>query len=627
MKRTILFIILIVSVIISKAQTLNVVTGNVTSQFPANQAGDMTYSNNGQTLTIMGKEFSVSEIDRIFIDETVVNDNEVSVNYNGNSATIDVAGNIAQYISVATEGAHVSITQGNVSEEVTYTLSGASNNGEFYMAGSYKATVKLNGITLTNPNGAALNIQDGKRIDISIQKDTENNLTDGTGGDQKACFVIKGHAEFKGKGTLNIYGMSNHAIKTGEYMTMKNCTVNIKKAVGDGIHVNEYFLMESGTLKIEGVGDDGIKTELDGTTSTGETTDHEGEDSGNIYIIGGTITTEVTGTATKGFNASGDIKFTGGDITITASGGTDTSDSNDLSSGACIKSDGGITISGGTLNLTNTGQGGRAINCDGVLTINGGNTIAAAKGSNYGSSQGGGGGGGRPGGGGWGGNSSSSHKYAKGVKADGAIMISDGTLTVSSANHEGLESKSTIDISGGQVCVTAYDDAINAASHFTISGGYVMGYATNNDGLDSNGNCYVKGGIVYAIGKTSPELGIDANTEGGYKLYVSGGTIIAIGGLESGASLTQSCYSTSSWKKSTWYALTNGNETFAFKTPSSGGTTLVVSASSKPTLTTDITVTGGTEYFGGMGNIGATISGGSTVSLSNYTGGGGGGRW
>ena len=190
MKRTILFIILIVSVIISKAQTLHVVTGNVTSQFPANQAGDMTYSNNGQTLTIMGKEFSVSEIDRIFIDETVVNDNEVSVNYNGNSATIDVAGNIAQYISVATEGAHVSITQGNVSEEVTYTLSGASNNGEFYMAGSYKATVKLNGITLTNPNGAALNIQDGKRIDISIQKDTENNLTDGTGGEQKACFVI-----------------------------------------------------------------------------------------------------------------------------------------------------------------------------------------------------------------------------------------------------------------------------------------------------------------------------------------------------------------------------------------------------------------------------------------------------
>jgi hypothetical protein len=122
-------------------------------------------------------------------------------------------------------------------------------------------------------------------------------------------------------------------------------------------------------------------------------------------------------------------------------------------------------------------------------------------------------------------------------------------------------------------------------------------------------------------------LGIDANTEGGYKLYVSGGTLVAIGGLESGASLTQSCYSTSSWKKSTWYALTNGNETFAFKTPSSGGTTLVVSASSKPTLTTNITVTGGTEYFGGMGNIGATISGGSTVSLSNYTGGGGGGRW
>jgi hypothetical protein len=151
-----------------------------------------------------------------------------------------------------------------------------------------------------------------------------------------------------------------------------------------------------------------------------------------------------------------------------------------------------------------------------------------------------------------------------------------------------------------------------------------MGYSTSNDGLDANGNMYIKGGLVYAIGARSPEVALDANTEGGYKLYVQGGTIIAIGGLEGGASLTQSCYSASTWNKSTWYALTNGNDTFCFKTPSSGGTTLVVSASSKPTLKSGVTVSGGTSYFGGMGNVGASVSNGNSVSLANYSGGG---RW
>ena len=135
---------------------------------------------------------------------------------------------------------------------------------------------------------------------------------------------------------------------------------------------------------------------------------------------------------------------------------------------------------------------------------------------------------------------------------------------------------------------------------------------------------YIKGGIVYAICKGSPEVGLDANTEGGYKLYVTGGTIIAIGGLESGASLSQACWQASSWSKSTWYAITVDGDTLAFKTPSSGGNGIVVSGSSKPTLQSGVSVSGGTTIFSGMGTVSPTVSGGSTVSLSSYTGGG---RW
>ena len=131
--------------------------------------------------------------------------------------------------------------------------------------------------------------------------------------------------------------------------------------------------------------------------------------------------------------------------------------------------------------------------------------------------------------------------------------------------------------------------------------------------------------MVYAIGSSSPEVAIDANTEGGYKLYVEGGTLIAIGGLESGSSLTQSCYSASSWSQNTWYALTVGSNTYAFKTPSSGGTPLGVSGASTPTLASGVTISGGTSYFEGLLYQDVSVSGGSSVSLSSYSGGNGGG--
>jgi hypothetical protein len=635
MKKAFAFLTALMLTIAATGQTLNVRMGSVNYQFPASQTGDMTYTD-GSTVTIMGKTFTLADIDGMTVDNTAVESNSVAVSYNGTTATVTVAGNVAQYVTPTVSGAHVTIEQTNTDDidgdEITYTLAGTSTDGEFALSGSYKCTVSLAGLTLTNPAGAAINIANGKRIQISAKKNTVNTLTDGANGEQKACLYSKGQIQLQGNGTLNIIGNTKHAIKSGDYITVKNLTLNITKAVGDGISCNEYFLMESGSVSISGVGDDGIQCDLDGTTSTGETANHADEDSGNIYLQGGNLAVSTTAIGSKGVKATGTLTINEDSnvatiINVTNTGGVDATDTSDIAGSACLKSDAAIVISGGTLTLTNSGQGGRAINADGTLTIAGGTINAQAKGTNYGSSSGGGPGGGGPGG--WGGGTNTSaHKYAKGVKADGAITISGGTLTVSSANHEGLESKSTITITGGQVSVTASDDAINSASDFTISGGQVMGYSTGNDGLDANGNFYIKGGLVYAIGKTSPELAIDANTEGGKKLYVSGGTIVAIGGLESGASLTQACYSSSSWSKNTWYSLTNGNDTFAFKTPASAGNTLVVSASAKPTVKSGVTVSGGTQLFGGMGNNGCTVSGGSTVSLSSYSGGGGGGgRW
>jgi len=545
-----------------------------------------------------------------------LDDNNVTIVWDGDDATVSLASNISSLVTATIKGGHVCIlASSDLEEEVTYTLSGSSSNGSLYMDGDYKATFVFDGLSLTSnrTDSAAVNIRDGKRIAIVLNDGTTNTLADRSDGSHNGCMMVNGHTEFEGGGSLTLSGYTKHAFWGDEYVLFKSSTgtITVQEAETDGFNVNQYFQMEGGTLVIKNIGDDGI--------AVAATDDSSDDQNGEVILNGGTATISVTGTAAKGIKCDGDMTISGGTYDITTTGGGEwDSDDNDTKGSSCLKSDGNITITGGTTTLKSSGSGGKGLKADGKLTISDGTLTAQVTGSNYTY-----------------GNYSTS---AKAIKSDGAITISGGTITASASSHEAIESKSTIDITGGSVSATSKDDAINAASHFTISGGYVMGYSTGNDGLDANGNFYMKGGTVYAIGAGSPEVAIDANTEGGYKLYVNGGTLVAISGLEQGSTLSQACYSTSSWSKNTWYALYNdGSLVLCFKAPSSGGSGLVVSTSGTPTLQSGVSVSGGTEYFDGMGNVGGSVSGGSSVSLSSYSGGtggmgggsgpGGGGRW
>ncbi len=204
----------------------------------------------------------------------------------------------------------------------------------------------------------------------------------------------------------------------------------------------------------------------------------------------------------------------------------------------------------------------------------------------------------------------------KGIEANEGIYFEGGTFVIN-ASSEGIESDSVLVITGGEIYVQSTDDAINSGDNLTISGGLVCAYSTSSDGIDANGNCYIKGGLIYAIGSRSPEVAIDANSEEQKQLYVTGGTLVAVGSLESGASLTQTCYQ-ASVSANTWYAMTVSDATFAFKTPSTNASTLVVSGASQPTLMKGVTASG-TAIFNGMGYYPASYSGGSSVSLSTYS--------
>ena len=621
MKKLLYTLALVLVGMTAQAQTMNVSVGNVTDQFPAAQTGEMTFMG-GTQMTILGKTYDVSEITKMWTDDTKVKDNEVNVVYSGDAALVYVAGNIAQYITAAVSGAHVIITQSaditndlindGTFSEITYNLSGTSTDGSLTLGGSAKCTVAVNGLELTNPNGAPINITNGKRIQLSAKNGTTNTLTDCANGSQKACVYSKGQLQLQGKGTLNVVGNTKHGIKSGDYITVKNLTLNITKAVGDGINCEEYFQMKSGAVTISGVGDDGIQCDLGGTISTGETTGHEDEDSGNIYLEGGTLKVTVTAAATKGVKAAGDMTVSDGDITITTTGnGAYDSDEKDAKGCCGLKADGNMTISGGTLTLKSTGSGGKCIKADNLLTISGGNISATATGSQYKysssitaspkaikagtrtavSSAPPGGGGGRD---------NTKYTYT------GGIVITGGTIYAKSTNHEAIESKATIEISGGYVYAEAGDDAINSGSDFTITGGYVMGNSSGNDGLDANGNFYIKGGNVFAVASRQPEVGIDANTEGGYKLYITGGNVAAIGGLENGSSLSGVSSKSVSYSKGSWYTLKSGSTTaFSFKVPSNNsmGSSMTICTPSTPSVASQSSTPSGTTIWNGYGVI------------------------
>ena len=348
-------------------------------------------------------------------------------------------------------------------------------------------------------------------------------------------------------------------------------------------------------------------------------------------IFSGSGNLTVTAIGKSGIATDDYLRINEGNITVNMTSQAKVI-SGDTLKPACLKGKEEFIIVGGTLTLSSSGTGAKGISGDSIATFAGGTVTVNVTGSNFGSSGGSGGGFPRPG------QQSNNGVSAKGIKFDKSIIFSGGNVSVSCSSHEGIESKGTITISGGVVySYSSADDAINSSSDFSVTGGFVGFHSTKNDAMDANGNMYIRGGVVYSVTTAgSPEVSLDANTEGGKRLYVEGGTLIVVGGLESGSQLTQNCYQASSITSNTWYSITVGSDTYAFKTPTfstSGGgfnpgggsrtPTLVVSGSEQPTVKSGVTVNGGTNYFNNTFTVGGNVSGGSQVSLSNYSSGGG----
>lgn len=495
----------------------------------------------GQTVTIQGTSFNLSELTSIEVvsskpsegvPDSSLDDNLVLVVYEGYTANVRVAENISDYINVAVDGAHVTIEQGaevgTATDEITYRLQGDSGNGSFVLSGDYKCSIELNGLTLTNPSGGVIEVNNGKRIAVRVTEDTENTLTDGSAGTQKACLYAKGHLEFKQKGILNITGNKAHAISCKEYIQLKNATININGSVKDGVNCGQYFLMESGSLNITNPGDDGIQV------SYKDDTNREAEDTGTFTMEKGTITIRsIIGEAAKGIKADNDVEISGGTVTILSNApGIWDSEKSKTKASACVSADGNITIAGGTFDLIATGAGGKCISCDGTFHSTGGKVTGSTTGGalvyrngtlyqgNYGSSNLD--------------NIASDYKSSpKAIKADTEAILEGGEFDLSTkgTNGEGIESKGDLTFAGEVVVkVRAYDDATNSSKNTYVKGGTLdLGSTGQGDGIDANANIYISGGkTIVCSSSVGSEQGLDSG-DGSYSTYITGGSILSYG--------------------------------------------------------------------------------------------------
>ena len=314
MKKILLGIIWAVGVVIPiHAQTVYVCKGFNYTKYQIASLGDITFDATKMTMSIAGEEQTISEIDSITFEEPQFK--KISIVYNGSTATVTIPSSFTGVTCTSGTSSHVVITSKNTTDEYLYYVQGSSTNGSLTINGDYKMSVMLGGVNLTSGKGAAIDIECGKRIDIILAEGTTNTLSDYAGGEQKAALYTKGHAEFKGAGTLNVSGNVKHAIAAKEYLELKGSlgTINILKAVSDGIHCGKgekgnpednYFQMNGGTVTISNCGSDCI----------------DSDDYGNVKIKGGTLTLNVAQEDGTGIKCDSLFTMSGGTLTLAVSG-------------------------------------------------------------------------------------------------------------------------------------------------------------------------------------------------------------------------------------------------------------------------------------------------------------------
>lgn len=294
----------------------------------------------------------------------------IYIAYSGTTVTIS---NDARGV-VAASGADVTVSDTASTADLVLVLSGTTPDGSLLVYRARKFTIVLNGVSITNADGPAINNQCGKSLFMICADGTTNTLSDGTeyatqSYDQKATLFSEGQMFFSGAGRLIVNGNCKNAIASDDYIT--------------------------------------IESDIDILTTTAATGMNGIKVNDGMYINGGTLTVNVASNGGRGIRCKARTVITGGDINITTTGDClveNFAGVADTTSAACIKSDSLFTMSGGSLTVISTGDGGKGIRCSENIEFSGGTLVAQTTGSNDN---------GKP----------------KALKSDTGILVSGGSFT------------------------------------------------------------------------------------------------------------------------------------------------------------------------------------------------------
>ena len=310
----------------------------------------------------------------------------VRINFDGETAT--VTGNPSSVI-VSVEGAHVTVT--SAAKHVRYIVTGTTPDGSLKFYSDRKFQLQLNGVDITNPQGAAINNQCGKSLYLVLNGGTENTLRDGAtydiveGEDQKAALFSEGQILVSGKGKLNIYSTGKHCMASDDYIFVRpGCHLYLNSTSGHGIKAKDYVHIKGGVINMEiaadgskGINSDSLvyitggRTTIINSATTRMETDSLGNPVStgaagvkadyNMTMTGGTLNIKSTGNDAKGINVAQPFLFTGGELNVVCTGKQVTV------APKGVKCDTDCTIQGGS--FYSCAPKGRAIDVEGMLSI------------------------------------------------------------------------------------------------------------------------------------------------------------------------------------------------------------------------------------------------------------------
>ena len=402
-------------------------------------------------------DFSQSEED-MFTDrdyESSYNESEsIRIQLNGTSAS-------ASADSVKISGTTITIT-----EEASYVISGTLNDGRIVVEAddSAKLQIVLNGVNMNSENTAVLYILSADKVFVTLADGTENVLSNGGTFESIDENNIDGTVfsrqdlTFNGSGTLTVTSPAGHGIVCKDDLVFTGGTYMVTSA-SHGLDVNDSVRIAEASITMD-AGKDGIHAENTDDASLGF-----------VYILSGTMDIEAEG---DGISAGAYLQVQDGTIHLLAGGGYENGTSKSSASYGGFK--------GG-------GKPGRS-SAKTVPEENSTNMMPQEESSSMTTSE-------------------ESSNSMKGLKAISGIVISNGRITIDSAD-DSIHSNTSVIMNGGTFEIASGDDAVHADDTLTITD-CDMNISKSYEGLEAQ-KLYVKGGTI-VLNATDDGLNASGGTD------------------------------------------------------------------------------------------------------------------